>query len=55
MQALLIRAGTIADKPANHDGVFGPGLLKAVERFQAAHQLDVDGRCGPKTWQALGG
>jgi hypothetical protein len=55
LQALLIRAGTIADKPANHDGVFGPGVLKALERFQAEHRLTADGLCGPKTWQALGG
>jgi hypothetical protein len=55
MQALLINAGTIADKPANHDGIFGPGVLKALERFQASHGLAADGLCGPRTWQALGG
>lgn len=55
MQALLIKAGVIGDTPANHDGVFGHGTQMALERFQTSHHLGADGRCGPKTWAALGG
>jgi hypothetical protein len=36
------------------DGVFGSTMLHAVEEFQAAHQLDPDGKVGPKTFKALG-
>lgn len=53
MQALLIRAGIIADTPGNHDGRFGPATARALEKFQSAHALQTDGRCGPQTWNAL--
>ncbi|MCW2992452.1 MAG: hypothetical protein JWM73_3046 [Solirubrobacterales bacterium] len=36
------------------DGVFGPGTLKLVKRFQRAHGLTPDGIVGPATWTALG-
>jgi len=35
------------------DGRFGPQTLLAVEAFQSAHGLHVDGIVGPNTWAAL--
>ncbi|MER7177484.1 protein kinase domain-containing protein [Streptomyces mesophilus] len=35
------------------DGEFGPDTRTAVNRFQSAKGLDVDGRVGPNTWAAL--
>ena len=34
---------------------FGPSLKSAVEAFQRANGLEVDGVAGPSTWQALNG
>lgn len=35
------------------DGVIGPQSKKAIEDFQKANNLAVDGKVGPKTWAAL--
>ena len=35
------------------DGIFGKNTEDALTQFQAAHNLDVDGICGPRTWQML--
>ena len=35
------------------DGGFGANTLAAVEAFQSAHGLTVDGIIGPETWHAL--
>ena len=35
------------------DGKIGPMSKKAIEAFQKANSLQVDGKVGPKTWTAL--
>lgn len=35
------------------DGKRGPKTKKAIEDFQRANSLEVDGRVGPKTWVKL--
>lgn len=52
LQCLLQRGGF---SPGAVDGNFGPLTESAVIRAQKAHQLDVDGQVGPKTWAALRG
>jgi peptidoglycan hydrolase-like protein with peptidoglycan-binding domain len=50
LQRRLARAG---DRPGPIDGRYGPLTEQAVQRFQAAHGLRVDGIAGPRTWTAL--
>lgn len=38
----------------NIDGKIGPKSKKAIEDFQSANGLKVDGKVGTKTWEALG-
>jgi hypothetical protein len=49
----MIRRGRIADNAANRDGVFGPGMARAVRALQTAERIAVDGVAGPQTWTAL--
>ena len=35
------------------DGRIGPVSKRAIQEFQAAHSLKVDGKVGPQTWAAL--
>jgi peptidoglycan hydrolase-like protein with peptidoglycan-binding domain len=37
----------------NIDGKIGPLTKKAIEDFQKANALQVDGKAGPRTWAAL--
>lgn len=39
----------------NEDGVFGVNTSNLVKKFQATHNLGIDGIVGPKTWAALSG
>ena len=48
-QEHLVTAG----EPITIDGGFGPQTLAAVESFQSAHGLPMDGQIGTLTWQAL--
>lgn len=50
IQTALKNAGFYTGKI---DGDMGPGTKKAVEAFQQANNLKVDGKVGPKTWLAL--
>lgn len=35
------------------DGIVGKKTKEAVRQFQEAHDLKVDGKCGPQTWGKL--
>lgn len=49
LQHLLVRAG----HPVNVDGDYGPATHAAVQAFQRAAGLEVDGVAGPQTMRAL--
>lgn len=56
IQAYLKALGYLDD---SIDGKFGPNTQAAVKKFQSKYdgpsgKLSVDGKCGPKTWQAAG-
>jgi peptidoglycan hydrolase-like protein with peptidoglycan-binding domain len=51
IQTALKHAGFYA---GNIDGKIGPKSKKAIEDFQSANGLKVDGKIGVKTWEALG-
>ncbi|MEU9911860.1 serine/threonine-protein kinase [Streptomyces sp. NPDC051001] len=52
VQCMLTKRGYgVGD--AGVDGRFGNATLAAVEQFQGAKGLEVDGRVGPQTWAAL--
>ena len=50
IQTALKNAGFYA---GNIDGKIGPASKKAIEEFQKASGLVVDGKVGLKTWEAL--
>lgn len=50
IQTALKNAGFYA---GSIDGTLGPQSMKAIEAFQKANGLSVDGKVGPKTWAAL--
>jgi peptidoglycan hydrolase-like protein with peptidoglycan-binding domain len=52
LQQLLAQAGY---DPNGLDGDFGAGTLAALQSFQQAYGLTVDGVAGPATWAALTG
>lgn len=52
IQAALKNAGLYTGKI---DGKIGPKTKKAIETFQAQHNLKADGKVGPKTWALLEG
>ena len=47
------RLSSIGDSPGPIDGRYGPRTERAVERFQSAHGLRVDGIAGPITQATL--
>lgn len=52
-QTEMIHHRFIAETPANHDGVYGPGMERAVRDMQGRLHVPVDAIAGPTTWNAL--
>ena len=50
LQELLLKLGY---DPGGIDGSFGGGTAEAVRKFQADHNIGVDGIVGNETWKAL--
>jgi peptidoglycan hydrolase-like protein with peptidoglycan-binding domain len=50
LQFLLNQHGYSAGTP---DGIFGTNTQAAVEKYQKANGLTVDGICGKNTWGKL--
>lgn len=53
VRTLQVRLRGLGHAPGPADGLFGPRTEGAVERFQAANGLVVDGIVGPKTTKRL--
>lgn len=53
VRALQLRLARAGDRPGPIDGRYGPLTEHAVQRFQVAHGLTVDGIAGPVTLAAL--
>jgi len=45
------RKNTYNESPIAVDGDFGPITKSAVEQFQSANKISVDGIVGPQTWR----
>lgn len=52
-QEMLIAANVISDLPENRDGVYGPGMEKAVREYQQQWGLVADGVAGTELWNYL--
>lgn len=57
IQVMLMRYNDITRsyivKSGGADGSFGPSTKAAVQAFQSAEGISVDGSCGPTTWLHL--
>lgn len=51
LQRLLVQSGYLQGTP---DGVYGPQMTAAVQKFQRDHQIPVIGAIDEKTWSVLG-
>jgi peptidoglycan hydrolase-like protein with peptidoglycan-binding domain len=55
VRALQLRLTAVDAAPGPIDGRYGPLTTQAVERFQTAHSLNIDGIAGPITLAVLTG